>query len=235
MIDKMTEQAKQKIRITLSESKRRFGFKEFKKFGKLYIIIVILIAGLEAILDLTGIMIFSFTEGMVDFFALTISFVVGIFTLPIMRTKLYRQRYTSMLEIAGLFVSIQIAGLLTFYFLFPSLSSTTDFVVFISSEIVYQIAFNLVVRSYKFNRRFFSVQTHNGIKIHQNADGSVQTIDRSDFLTGDMKKIIEDKIRGTIGEEEFLEAISTLDSTQKEFVISLTSGIESRLKNKYRL
>ncbi len=62
----------------------------------------------------------------------------------------------------------------------------------------------------------------------------VESIERSDFMTQELRNTIEDKISGKISEEKFLEAISGFEPYEREMIISMTSGIETRLRKKYR-
>lgn len=232
----MTEREKPKVRVTFSENRRRVSPVLYKDFLKYFIILATSIVVSEFILNFSGILSFSINEALIDFFSLTASFIIiGFFTIPVMRTKEYKSRSLAILEIAGGLVSIQIACLVIFYLLYPKLNSILYFYAFIISEIVYQVAFNFTLRRYKFRRRFFSIQIGNGVKIAKNSDGYIESIGRSDLITDDIKKIIEDKIKGKISDNEFYDIISHLDSTKKEMVLSLISGIEDRMKNKHRL
>ena len=230
----MTEDEKPKVRVTFSENRIRSRPDRFKKLLKYYLLLVAVIISSEIILYFRGKITFGINEVLVDFFVFTATFIViGFFTLPLMNTKEYRSRSIAILGVAALFVSIQITGLEIFYFLFPSLSSLTYFYIFLISEIIYQIALNSVIRSYKFKRKFLSIRINNGIKVSQNSEGYVESIERSCWMTDNIKKIIEDKIRGRISDEEFNEALSHLNSTQQEVILSLVTGIESRLKNRH--
>ena len=53
-------------------------------------------------------------------------------------------------------------------------------------------------------------------------------------MTQELRNTIEDKISGKISEEKFLDAISGLEPYEREMIISMTSGIETRLRKKYR-
>lgn len=234
MRDYMTEEEKPKVRVTFSKIRIGSSPERFKNLLKYYLIVIAVVIASEFILDFEGKLTFGINDVLVDFFAFTATLVIiGVFTLPLMNTKEYRSRSIAILGVAALFVSIQIAGLMIFYFLFPALSSLTYFYIFIISEIIYQIALNSVIRSYRFKRKFLSIRINNGIKVSQNSEGYVESIERSYWMTDSIKKIIEDKIRGRISDEAFNEAISQLNSTQKEVVLSLITGIESRLKNKH--
>ncbi len=229
----MTEQDKPKITLSFTENRKRVSLKQFKKLSKFYLIVVFVIGASEAILDLTGKITFGFLEGSVDFFALTVSFIALLFfTVPIMRTQSRMRRIMAILRVASYLLSIQIIALLIFYFAFPRLGSVTYFEVFIVSEIAYQVALAFITGGYKFNRKFFSIQIGNGIR--NGTDGCVESIERSDFMTQELRNTIEDKISGKIGEEEFLEAISGFEPYEREMIISMTSGIETRLRKKYR-
>ncbi len=229
----MTEQDKPKITLSFTENRKRVSLKQFKKLSKFYLIVVFVIGASEAILDLTGKITFGFLEGSVDFFTLTVSFIALLFFIvPIMRTQPSMRRIMSILRMASYLLSIQIIALLIFYFAFPRLGSVTYFEVFIVSEIAYQVALAFITGGYKFNRKFFSIQIGNGIR--NGTDGCVESIERSDFMTQELRNTIEDKISGKIGEEEFLEAISGLEPYEREMIISMTSGIETRLRKKYR-
>ena len=229
----MTEQDKPKITLSFTENRKRVSLKQFKKLSKFYLVVVFVIGVSEAILDLTGKITFGFLEGSVDFFALTVSFIALLFFIvPIMRTQPSMRRIMSILRMASYLLSIQIIALLIFYFAFPRLGSVTYFEVFIVSEIAYQVALAFITGGYKFNRKFFSIQIGNGIR--NGTDGCVESIERSDFMTQELRNTIEDKISGKIGEEEFLEAISGLEPYEREMIISMTSGIETRLRKKYR-
>ena len=229
----MTEQDKPKITLSFTENRKRVSLKQFKKLSKFYLIVVFVIGASEAILDLTGKITFGFLEGSVDFFTLTVSFIALLFFIvPIMRTQPSMRRIMSILRMASYLLSIQIIALLIFDFAFPRLGSVTYFEVFIVSEIAYQVALAFITGGYKFNRKFFSIQIGNGIR--NGTDGCVESIERSDFMTQELRNTIEDKISGKIGEEEFLEAISGLEPYEREMIISMTSGIETRLRKKYR-
>ncbi len=231
----MTEQEKPKITITFTERRRNLSLNQLKKLGKFYLIVVIAMAVPEVVLDLTGSVIFGFTEALVDFFVLTASPIALLFfTVPIMHTQSYRRRSLAVLKVGTCLLAIQIIALVIFYFAFPDLLPLAYFEVFIVSEIAYQMAFIFLTRRYEFSRKFFSIQIQNGIKIRKGLDGYVESIERSDFMTQDLRNTIEEKIRGRISEEDFLDAISGLEPSKKELIISMTSGIESRLRKKYR-
>lgn len=231
----MTEQEKPKITISFTERRRDLRLDQLKKLGKFYLILVIAIAASEAILDFTGIVPFGFPEALIDFFVLVSSFIaLGFFTVPIMRTRTYRKRSMAMLKVGVFLVSLQIVALTIFYFVFPGLGSVTYFEVFAISEIAYQFAFIFITRRYKFARKFFSVQIRDGIRMNKGADGYVESVERTDFMTDDLRRTIEDKIKGKISEEVFLSAISGMEPSKRELIISMTGGIESRLRKKYR-
>ncbi len=231
----MTEQDKPKITLSFTENRKRVSLKQFKKLSKFYLVVVFVIGVSEAILDLTGKITFGFLEGSVDFFALTVSFIALLFfTVPIMRTQSRMRRIMAILRVASYLLSIQIVALLIFYFAFPRLGSVTYFEAFIVSEIAYQVALAFITGGYKFNRKFLSIQIGNGIRIRNGTDGYVESIERSDFMTQELRNTIEDKISGKISEEKFLEAISGFEPYEREMIISMTSGIETRLRKKYR-
>ena len=231
----MTDQEKPKITITFTERRNNLVLSQLKAAGKFYLIVVIAVALPEAFLDLTGIAKFSFPEALIDFFVLT-CFLIALlfFTLPIMHTQTYRRRSMAALRVRICLVAIQITALVIFYFAFPDLHSLAYFEVFVISEIIYQTAFVFITNRYKFNRKYFSIQMQNGIKIRKGLDGYVESIERSDFMTQELRNTIEDKIKGKISEEQFLEAISGLEPYKREIVISMISGIESRLRKRYR-
>ena len=68
-----------------------------------------------------------------------------------------------------------------------------------SCAVVCKYVNNEILRTAKnFDRKFFSVQIQNGIKIRKGLDGYVESIERSDFMTQDLRNTIEEKIRGRI-------------------------------------
>jgi hypothetical protein len=152
--------------------------------------------------------------------------------MPLTQTR--KRRSMAALRIGIYLVAIQITALTIFYFAFPDLQPITYFEAFIVSEIIYQVVFVFITRRYKFNRRYFSIQIQNGIKIRKGLDDYVESIERSDFMTQDLRNTIDDKIRGNISEKQFLDAISGLDQYRREMIISMTSEIESILRKKYR-
>ena len=232
----MTEQEKPKITISFTERKRNLGLNQLKKLVRFYLVVVIAIAVPEAILDFTGIVPFGFPEALIDFFVLVSSFVaLAFFTVPVIRhTRTNRRRSLAILKVGVSLVSIQIIALTIFYLVFPGLGGLTYFEVFLISEIAFQFAFIFITNRYKFARKFFSIQMPDGIRLIKGVDGYVESIRRTDFITRDLRRTVEDRIRGKISDEEFLDAISGLEPAKRELIISMTSEIESKLRKKYR-
>ena len=231
----MTDEEESKITVSFTERKGKRTFGQLKKLLTYYLILVLAIALLEAMLDLSGMFKFGFLEASVDFFVLIFSFIgLAYFTMPVLNAGIYRKRSIAALKVGVILLLIQITSLEIFYFAFPGLGYLNYFEAFIISEVVYQGAFAFITGRYKFARKFLAIQINDGIRIRKGSDGYVESIERSDFMTQDLRKAMEQKIRGEISEEEFLEAISGLEPAKRDLLMSMTSGIESRLRKKYR-
>lgn len=231
----MTEEGKPKITVSFSERKRKRNFYQFKKIFQYYLILVIAMSLLEAILDFEGVVRFGFPEASVDFLVLIASFIALVyFTLPITIRGVFRKRSIAVLRVGIVLLIIQIIALEIFIHAFPGLGSTTYFEFFIISELAYQCTLFFIITRYKFARKFFSIHINNGIRFRKGSDGYVESVERSDFWTTSLQRAIEQKIRGELSEEDFLEAISGLEPAKRELILSMTDGIESRLRRRYR-
>jgi len=231
----MNEQDKPKINLNFSESRNRLHLRQLKEFVKWFIILVVIIASVETVLDLTGILVFDVYEGLFDFFAIITSLILLLFlTVPIMKTQMIRKRSLSILKVALSLVSLQIIFFVLVYFAFPNISYSTNFIIYSISEVAYQGALFFIIGGYRFNRKFFSIHVQNGIRIRSDSNGYVESLERSDLLTQEIRDMIEKRIRGRISQEEFLDALSSLEPCKRELIISMVDGIEARLRKKYR-
>ena len=232
MMALMTDQEKPRITYNFRENRKRPDSTQVKKVLKLFLAVTFVLAGLESFLDVSGIIGFSIMEVFVDALILIVSLIVlAYITFPFRHYELRKKRTAAMLKIALLLLSLQIAALIAIYYLFRNLGSTDYFLIFIGSEIAYQVAFLYLTGGYKFNARFFSINIPDAIMVRKNSEGNVE---RSDLISQETRDLIEKRVRGEITEEQMSAALSEMDNVNRELILSFTRKTESRLKEKYR-
>ena len=231
----MTDQEKPRITFNFRETTKRPDSTQVRKVLKLFLMITLVLAGSESILDVMGIIGFSTIEVFVDAFILIVSLIVlAYITFPFGHYESHKKRAEAMLKIALLLLSIQIAVLIAVYLAFRNLRSTDYFLIFIGSEIAYQAAFLYITQGYRFNARFFSINIPDAIKVRKDSDKNVESIERSDLISQGTRDLIEKRIRGEITEEEMNVALSEANPLNREIILSLTRKTESMLRKKYR-
>ena len=231
----MTDQEKPRITFNFRENTKRPDSTQVRKVLKLLLIVTLVLAGSESLLDVTGIIGFSTIEVFVDALVLIVSLIVlAYITFPFRHYESHKKRAAAMLKIALLLLSLQIAALIAIYFAFSNLGSTDYFLIFIGSEIAYQAAFLYITQGYKFNARFFSINIPDAINVRNDSDGNVVSVERSNLVSHETRDLIEKRIRGLITEEEMSSALSEVDHLNREMILSFTRETISRLRKKYR-
>ena len=231
----MTDQEKPRITFNFRENTKRPDSTQIRKVLRLLLIVTLVLAGSESLLDAMGIIVFSTIEVFVDALILIVSSIVlAYITFPFRHYESHKKRAAAMLKIALLLLCIQIAVLIAVYFTFRNLGSTDYFLIFIGSEIAYQAAFLYITRRYKFNARFFSIDLPDAIKVRKDSDGNVESVERSDLVSQETRDLIEKRIRGVITEEEMSAALSEVNPVNREIILSFTRETISRLRKKYR-
>lgn len=231
----MSDQEKPGITINFREPRNGLYLAQIKKILLPFTAVIIAMAVSESLLTLTEIIKITSMEVALDILILLASFIVLAFvTFPFRHYESYRKRSIAMLKIALLLLCIQIAAIFAVSYIFHDIGQTDYFLISFGSVIVYNGAFLYLTRRYRFTAKFLSINIPDAIRLRKDSDGNIQSVERSDLISEETRDLIQRRLRSEITEGELIEAVLKTDPVHREFILSFTRELESKIRKKHR-
>lgn len=185
----------------------------------------------EAVLSLSGILVFNFIEVLIDL-------LIAIYAYAFLyrhyssyrpsKAALVNHRKSWWLLFIILFVPSYAGTFIVYSMGFKAIYDPTGFAVF---YLIFQAVFFFIATSWFWNRRFVNLTMPTPLRL-KTENGIAEDISRDETLPENTEKIVRKYIAGKIGSMEFREVLG--DSPMTPQLLQLAERLKTELRKRYR-